>query len=78
PIAQSVRVALDGVEQDQGWQADEATGRIQFDAAPRAGQTISAGFEFDCPVRFESDQINGVIEAYGAGRVVSVSLIEIL
>ncbi len=78
PVVQSVRVAIDGVAQDQGWHVDGATGLIQFNTAPSAGQTVSAGFEFDCPVRFESDQINGVIEAYGAGRVVSVSLIELL
>ena len=78
PVASSVRVAVDSIELDEGWQVDAASGEIHFNTAPSVTQTVTAGFEFDCPVRFESDQITGVIEAFGAGRVVSVSLVELL
>lgn len=78
PIKETVLVALDGAPVETGWSFDPDVGQIRFDAAPPDGVSISAGFEFDCPVRFESDQIQAVIEAFGAGRIASVGLIEIL
>lgn len=78
PVAGTVRIAVNDAEQLAGWTVDTMTGEVQFDVAPFQGDVVSAGFEFDCPVRFESDQINAVIEAFGAGRVVSLSLVELL
>ena len=78
PVAGTVRVALDGVELSAGWSLDVAIGTVTFDVAPDAGAVVSAGFEFDCAVRFEQDRLEGVVEAFGAGRVVSVGLIELI
>ena len=78
PVVGTVRIALDGEEQSAGWSVDQSSGEIRFDAAPEADIQVTAGFEFECPVRFENDQINGVIESFGVGRVASVSLIELL
>ncbi|GAB5457393.1 MAG: TIGR02217 family protein [Henriciella sp.] len=77
PVAGTVLVALDGIEQASGWSIDTDTGGILFDVAPPLGVEIKAGFEFDCAVRFDTDRLEGVIEAFGAGRVVSVGLIEL-
>lgn len=78
PVADSVRIAVSGIEQTVGWTVSPSSGEVTFDTPPSPNTVISAGFQFDCPVRFESDQINGVIESFGAGRVVSVALIELL
>jgi len=78
PIGDTVVVALDDVVIETGWELDASTGEIVFETAPGEGVLISAGFEFDCAVRFESDQIQAVIEAFGAGRIASVGLIEIM
>lgn len=78
PIPGSVRVALDGIEQSGGWSLDATTGVVVFAQAPESGTEIRAGFEFECAARFEADQITGVIEAFGAGRIVSVTLVELL
>ncbi len=78
PIAPSLRVALDGVELSAGWAYDQNTSEIVFDVPPEIGAMVTAGYEFDCPVRFESDQLTAVIEAFGAGRVASVGLVELL
>lgn len=78
PVVGSVRVSIDGVEQRSGWDLSFDTGRVRFHAPPASGAEIRAGFEFDCPVRFENDQIKGVVEAFGAGRIVSIGLIELL
>ncbi len=78
PVPGTVRIAVDGVERHSGWTVSVDSGEVLFDVPPSPGAEIRAGFEYDCPVRFESDQIAGVIEAFGAGRIVSVSLIELL
>lgn len=77
PVPGSVQVGLDGTALRDGWAIDETTGLVTFDAPPAAGSLLTAGFEFDCPVRFDSDQIEAVIEAYGAGRVTAIGLIEL-
>lgn len=77
PVPGSVQVGLDGTALRDGWAVDETTGLVTFDAPPAAGSLLTAGFEFDCPVRFDSDQIEAVIEAYGAGRVAAIGLIEL-
>jgi uncharacterized protein (TIGR02217 family) len=77
PIPETVRVSVDGVERYWGWALDSDSGEVRFTLPPTQGSEVRAGFEYDCPVRFESDQINGVIEAFGAGRIVSVALVEL-
>lgn len=77
PIEGTVRVALDGTEWTTGWTVDHRSGHVVFETAPPAGSVISAGFEYDCPVRFDQDRIETVLEAFAAGRVVSLSLVEL-
>ena len=77
PVAGSVVLAMDGNPIASGWSLETSTGELNFESPPAAGVTVSAGFEFDCAVRFESDQIQAVIEAFGAGRIASVGLVEI-
>lgn len=76
PIAGSVRVSVDGAERISGWSLGEG-GWLDFDVAPGAGAVISAGFEFDVPVRFATDQIDVSIAGWRAGELPSVPLVEI-
>lgn len=76
PVAGSIRVALDGVEQTSGWSHD-GRGEILFETAPGAGVTVSAGFVFDVPVRFAEDRLEIDRETFAAGIVPSVPLVEI-
>ena len=64
PVAGTSRIALGGVEQPSGWSVDTATGVVTFGTAPSAGVAITAGFEFDVPVRFDTDALD-VIANYG-------------
>ncbi|MCB1339142.1 MAG: DUF2460 domain-containing protein, partial [Maritimibacter sp.] len=57
PVAGSVHIAIGGVEQPSGWSVDTMTGVVIFSAAPGAGAAITAGFEFDVPVRFDTDAL---------------------
>ena len=56
---------------------DNTTGKIVFDTAPVNGVIITAAFEFDVPVRFDTDQLTTSLESFGAGGAVHVPLIEI-
>ncbi|HHB80544.1 MAG TPA: TIGR02217 family protein, partial [Aliiroseovarius sp.] len=58
PVAGTVRVAIDGTEQASGWSVDTATGLVTFNTAPASGAAITAGFQFDVPVRFDPDTLD--------------------
>jgi uncharacterized protein (TIGR02217 family) len=77
PVAGTVRVALAGVEQGSGWSVDVATGIVSFGVAPGSGVTITAGFEFDVPVRFDSDALDVTLDLERTGSITSISLVEI-
>ena len=79
PVAGSVLVGLDGVAQQDGtdFTVDTASGRISFAAAPGVGQQITAGYEFDVPVRFDTDRINISMASFQAGEVPDVPVIEV-
>jgi uncharacterized protein (TIGR02217 family) len=50
---------------------------VTFISAPEAGTIISAGFEFDCVVRFDTDQLDMTLEDFGAGQLRSLPLVEL-
>lgn len=77
PVAATVVIALDGVAQATGWQVDVTTGIVTFDLAPAIGVVITAGFEFDVPVRFSEDFLAITLESFQAGQIPSISLIEV-
>ncbi|MEL6768450.1 MAG: DUF2460 domain-containing protein [Pseudomonadota bacterium] len=77
PVAGTVLVALDGVEQVSGWTLDPVTGVVTFDTAPGAGVAVTAGFEFDVPVRFDTDAIDINLAAFEAGEIPSIPVIEV-
>ena len=76
PVDGSVRVAVDGVE-ITAFEADPIRGVVSLEAAPAAGAVVTAGFEFDTPVRFDSDRIEVTLESFDAGRMAALPLIEI-
>ncbi|MEL6754430.1 MAG: DUF2460 domain-containing protein [Pseudomonadota bacterium] len=78
PVSGTVTVALDGTTWATGWLVDVATGLLEFDTPPAPDVEITAGFEFDCPVRFASDRIEASVEGISSGRIAKVELIELL
>lgn len=78
PVADSVRIAVDGDELPAAdFSVDNATGLVTFDAAPAPGAVLTAGFLFDTPVRFDIDRLDLSLDGFGAGRALSVPLIEV-
>jgi uncharacterized protein (TIGR02217 family) len=64
PVAGSVQVYLDGAPQLSGWSVDTTTGLVTFSTPPALGVEVTADFEFDVPVRFDTDQMGVTIESY--------------
>lgn len=77
PVTGTVTIALNGTPQPSGWSVDPATGIVSFAAAPGNGVAIRAGFEFDVPVRFDSDTLDVTLDIERLGSITSISLVEI-
>jgi uncharacterized protein (TIGR02217 family) len=77
PVIGTVRVALGMVEQMSGWTLDASTGVITFTTAPPGGVIVRAGFEFDVPVRFDSDSLDVTLEFERLGSITAIPLLEI-
>jgi uncharacterized protein (TIGR02217 family) len=72
-----VRIALDGVEQPSGWSVNTTTGIVTFGSAPGAGVAVTAGFEFDVPVRFDTDTLDVTLDLERLGSITSIPLLEL-
>ena len=77
PVAGTIRVALGTVEQLSGWTVDTTTGVVTFTTAPAGGVIVRAGFEFDVPVRFDSDTLDVTLDFERLGSITSIPLLEI-
>jgi len=77
PVAGTVRIALSGAEQSSGWTVDTTTGLVTFATAPSAGVSVTAGFEFDVPVRFDTDTLDVTLDIEHLGSITSIPLLEI-
>ncbi len=77
PVAGTVLVAIDGTVQSSGWSVDTTTGIVSFTTAPASGAAITAGFEFDVPVRFDTDTLDVILDIERLGSITSIPLIEV-
>lgn len=79
PVTGSVIIAVDGVAAESGdYFVDPLTGIVTFDAAPGDGDTVTAGFQFDVPVRFDTDRLDVELSGFDAAVVPHIPLIEVL
>lgn len=76
PVAGTLRLAVAEVE-TSAFTLDTATGIVTFTTAPPSGAAITAGFEFDVPVRFDTDALSINLAGFRAGEIPSIPLIEI-
>ncbi|XDA96552.1 DUF2460 domain-containing protein [Sulfitobacter sp. LCG007] len=79
PVEGTLRVAVEQDELQEGidYTVDFATGVVRFSAAPDPAVQIWAGFEFDVPVRFDTDGIQTSVASFQAGEVPNVPIIEV-
>ncbi|MEF3367405.1 DUF2460 domain-containing protein [Methylocystis sp. 9N] len=81
PVAGSMRVAVDGVEKTPlEASVDPTTGIVTFapGAVPPGGAAVTAGYLFDVPVRFDTDFLEIDMQAFEAGAIPNIPVIEIV
>jgi len=80
PVAGTVLVAIDSVLQDpEDFAVNTSTGVITFAGGhvPGIGGVVTAGFEFDVPVRFDTDQLEINLGQIEAGSIPHIPIVEI-
>jgi len=79
PVSGTVRVGLgrDEMKEDVDYEVDLATGLVTFQHPPERDVEITAGFEFDVPVRFDTDRIETSVASFKAGSVPNVPIVEV-
>lgn len=77
PVGSSLLLAVGGVRQTAGFTLDATTGLVTFTVPPAAGLAVTAGFEFDVAVRFDTERIAISLTAFKAGQIPSIPLIEV-
>jgi uncharacterized protein (TIGR02217 family) len=79
PVAGTVVVAVAGNPQIEtvDYALDLVAGTVTFVLPPDVGTVVTAGFEFDVPVRFDADRIAVSVASFQAGEVPSVPVVEV-
>ncbi len=79
PVLSTVLIADNGVlVSASDYTVDRGTGIVTFDTPPIIGHVLTAGFLFDCEVRFESDDaFEGILRTWQAGGFADLTLIEV-
>lgn len=78
PVQGTVRVAVNGVElAASAFEVDYTTGIVTLDTPAANGHQVTAGFEFDVPVRFDVDHLDLTLSGVNAGIVPQIPLVEI-
>lgn len=79
PVKGSVKLGLhgDGLTETVHYEVDETTGIVSFATPPDIGAAVTAGFEFDVPVRFDIDRIQVSVASFKAGDVPNVPVVEV-
>lgn len=77
PVAATVQVYLDSALQGSGVMVDDTQGTLIFDTPPTVDTEIRADFEFDVPVRFDTDSLSARLENYGVYSWTDIPLVEL-
>ncbi len=76
-VAGTVKIYVNGILQTGGYSADMNTGLVSFSAPVGSGAVVSADFEFDVPVRFDTDHLSAEWLDLGFHSWRDIPLIEI-
>jgi uncharacterized protein (TIGR02217 family) len=75
PVAGTLRAAVNGVS--VAAELNAVAGTMRLAQAPANGAVITAGYEFDVPVRFDTDRLEISLAAFEAGQIPHIPLVEI-
>lgn len=78
PVVGTLAVYVNSVLQaGSSYSLDSATGKITFVTAPANAAIITADFEFDVPVRFDTDRLSATLDSYSVNSWNDIPLVEI-
>ncbi|MCK8483834.1 DUF2460 domain-containing protein [Aliiroseovarius sp. S2029] len=79
PVDGTVKLGLKGDPLSEGthFTVDYTTGMVTFMTAPETGAEVTAGYEFDVPVRFDTDRIHTSVASFQAGDAPNVPVVEV-
>ncbi len=79
PVAGTVLASVAGnpLVETVHFDLDAEAGILSFVDAPDEGVEITAGFEFDVPVRFDADRIEMSLASFSAGEIPTVPVVEV-
>ena len=80
PVLATVSIAVAGVVKSaSAFTVDHTTGRVTFSAAhvPVSGASVTAGFLFDVPARFDTDKLELSLSGFQSGAIPSIPIVEI-
>lgn len=78
PVASTLTVYVNAVLQaGAAYTLDSTTGKITFVTAPAGAAVITADFEFDVPVRFDTDRLSATLDSYGVNSWSDIPLVEV-
>jgi uncharacterized protein (TIGR02217 family) len=79
PVAHTVLIGMggDALVEDTHFSVDLTTGVVTFAVAPGEGAAITAGYEFDVPVRFDADRLEMNHASFVAGEIPSIPVVEL-
>lgn len=79
PVQGTVRITVGDVPMQEqiDYSVDYATGIVTFALPPEDDAEVRAGFEFDVPVRFDTDVLEISIATFEAGQIPSVPVVEV-
>jgi uncharacterized protein (TIGR02217 family) len=73
----TLKIYLNAVLQASGYTVNYTTGAVTFTTAPGSGVAVTADFEFDVPVRFDTDQLDAAIDDFGTRSWSDIPLVEV-
>lgn len=77
PVQGTVFVYLNGVLQTSGFTVNTTTGLVTFTVPPANTVVVTAEFEFDVPVRFDTDELKIQYQAYDQLVVDGIPMVEL-
>lgn len=79
PVAGTVRLGLgqEEIKESIDFTLDTTSGLVSLSHPPEQGIEVVAGYEFDVPVRFDTDRILTSVASFQAGDVPNVPVVEV-
>ena len=80
PVQDSVKIAINDTEiiADTDYIINYSTGEVEFSTPPPVGATLTAGYAFDVPVRFDTDELSISLTSFKVGDIPNIPIVEVL